>query len=88
MKLKNVLNVATEIESSGETDQSDNEEDQEVSDKDPLNESFGLKSLLEEDSNKQSQVRTNKLLRLFILHTNHFFRSYCMCPEKYAVVHK
>lgn len=48
--------AATANESSEESEQSDNEEDLETLDKDVLNESFGLKSLLEEDSNKQSQV--------------------------------
>ncbi len=49
--------TATENESSEESDDEEEEEDVEASDKeDTLNESFGLKSLLEEDSNKQSQV--------------------------------
>lgn len=72
--------TATDNESSEESDQSDNEEgDAETSDeKDVLNESFGLKSLLEEDSNKQSQVSQMKTFFFGMwkfLHLNHFFGS-------------
>lgn len=63
-----IFHTATENESFEESDQSDNEDELAASDKDVLNESFGLKSLLEEDSNKQSQVC--RIISFILFHKN------------------